>query len=52
MFVAITNATTTELANAAVSDVTFSAAELAQGTTGGTTQFDSMESFWMAETLK
>ncbi|TKA77057.1 hypothetical protein B0A55_04407 [Friedmanniomyces simplex] len=52
MFTAITNATTTELANAALSDVTFSPAELAQGTTGGTTQFDSMESFWMAETLK
>ncbi|KAK5730438.1 hypothetical protein LTR15_000375 [Elasticomyces elasticus] len=52
MFMAITNATTTQLANAAMSDITYSPAELAQGTTGGTTQFDSMESFWMAETLK
>ncbi|KAK6427725.1 hypothetical protein LTR81_000069 [Elasticomyces elasticus] len=52
MFMAITNATTTQLANAALSDITYSPAELAQGTTGGTTQFDSMESFWMAETLK
>ncbi|KAK3115074.1 hypothetical protein LTR53_005940 [Teratosphaeriaceae sp. CCFEE 6253] len=52
MFAAITNATTTQLANAALSDISFSAEELARGTTGGTTQFDSMESFWMAETLK
>ncbi|KAK5137035.1 hypothetical protein LTR08_001044 [Meristemomyces frigidus] len=52
MFTAISNATETHLANAALSDITFSAEQLAQGTTGGTTQMDSMESFWMAETLK
>ncbi|KAK4580384.1 hypothetical protein LTR86_000587 [Recurvomyces mirabilis] len=52
MFSAIVNATETKLANAALSDISFSIEQLAKGTTGGTTQFDSMESFWMAETLK
>lgn len=52
MFTAIINATETPLANAALSDITLSKEQLAQGNTGGTTQFDSMESFWMAETLK
>ncbi|KAK4550504.1 hypothetical protein LTR36_000083 [Oleoguttula mirabilis] len=52
MFTAIVNATETHLANAALSDVTFSREQLAQGNTGGSTQMDSMESFWMAETLK
>ena len=52
MFTAITNATETHLANAALSDISFSREQLAQGNTGGTTQMDSMESFWMAETLK
>jgi mannosyl-oligosaccharide alpha-1,2-mannosidase len=52
MFEAITKATETKIANAALSDISFSAEELKQGNTGGTTQMDSMESFWMAETLK
>ncbi|KAK5118614.1 hypothetical protein LTR85_008079 [Meristemomyces frigidus] len=52
MFTSIINATETHLANAALSDITFSREQLAQGNTGGTTQMDSMESFWMAETLK
>ncbi|KAF2770729.1 putative 1,2-alpha-mannosidase [Teratosphaeria nubilosa] len=52
MFQSITNATETAVANAALSDVRFSAEELRAGNTGGTTQMDSMESFWMAETLK
>ena len=52
MFTAIINATETHLANAALSDITFSKEQLAEGNTGGTTQMDSMESFWMAETLK
>ncbi|KAK5001172.1 hypothetical protein LTR28_012882 [Elasticomyces elasticus] len=42
MFTAITNATETGLANAAISDVTI----------GADSKMDSMESFWMAETLK
>ncbi|TKA24150.1 hypothetical protein B0A50_06890 [Salinomyces thailandicus] len=48
MFTAITNASETRLANAAMSDITFSREQLKQGNT----QMDSMESFWMAETLK
>ena len=45
MFRAIQKATITELANSAVSDVTGPANELPERT-------DSMESFWMGETLK
>jgi len=52
MFTAITNATESAFANAALSDITFSREQLAHGKTGGMTQMDSMESFWMAETLK
>ena len=52
MFTAISNATETHLANAALSDISLSREQLARGNTGGTTQMDSMESFWMAETLK
>jgi mannosyl-oligosaccharide alpha-1,2-mannosidase len=44
MFVAIQKYTQTELANAALSDITV--------TTGEPPKMDSMESFWMAETLK
>lgn len=52
MFTSIINATETPLANAALSDISFSREQLKAGTTGGNTQMDSMESFWMAETLK
>lgn len=52
MFNSIINATTTHLANAALSDISFSQEQLSAGSTGGNTQMDSMESFWMAETLK
>ncbi|GAB1737943.1 hypothetical protein NU219Hw_g2456t1 [Hortaea werneckii] len=51
MFTAITNASGTRLANAAMSDITLTREQLAQ-TSAGNTQMDSMESFWMAETLK
>ncbi|KAI7575250.1 hypothetical protein KC343_g22734, partial [Hortaea werneckii] len=51
MFTAITNASETRLANAAMSDITLTREQLAQ-TSAGNTQMDSMESFWMAETLK
>lgn len=50
MFVAIMEATATDLANAALSDVTYSAEELEAGELD--VRVDSMESFWMAETLK
>ncbi|PNY25799.1 alpha-1,2-Mannosidase [Tolypocladium capitatum] len=43
MFQSIMRSTETELANSAISDVT---------ETGETNKVDSMESFWMAETLK
>ena len=49
MFTAITNATETPLANAALRDVSYS---MEQVRAGDTIQTDSMESFWMAETLK
>ncbi|OQN98759.1 hypothetical protein B0A48_15425 [Cryoendolithus antarcticus] len=49
MFQSITNVTTTPLANAALTDVTWSREELNKGRG---IQMDSMESFWMAETLK
>lgn len=47
----ILKATETNIANAALADVTFSSAEQAAAE-GVTIQMDSMESFWMAETLK
>ena len=50
MFTAITNATETPLANAAISDVSYSREQLT--TLDKQIQMDSMESFWMAETLK
>lgn len=53
MFQAIINATTTEIANSAVGDVT--ARRRVQGKTGqdeNHNRIDSMESFWGAETLK
>ena len=50
MFTAITNATETQIANAALSDITYSKQRLAAE--GREIQVDSMESFWMAETLK
>ncbi|KAJ4334472.1 hypothetical protein N0V85_009931 [Neurospora sp. IMI 360204] len=43
MFESIVNATETELAYSAIADVTVK---------GPTTKTDSMESFWLAETLK
>lgn len=52
MYTAIMKATTTDLANAALTDVTFTYEQLGKGVAGGNQQFDSMESFWMAETLK
>jgi mannosyl-oligosaccharide alpha-1,2-mannosidase len=45
MWTAITNATTTELANSAIEDVNPPAGE-------GLRMSDSMESFWLSETLK
>ncbi|KAK5109239.1 hypothetical protein LTR62_007221 [Meristemomyces frigidus] len=50
MFTAIVNATESRLANAALSDVSYSKEQLAQNNLNP--QMDSMESFWMAETLK
>lgn len=50
MFTAIVRASETELANAALSDVTYTREELESQ--GINIQMDSMESFWMAETLK
>ena len=53
MFTAIVNATETRLANAALADITYSHEQLRRGEAGNVnTQMDSMESFWMAETLK
>lgn len=49
MFTAISNATRTAFANAALRDVTYGK-DAAEGGEG--VQMDSMESFWMAETLK
>ncbi|KAK3696321.1 hypothetical protein LTR37_018057 [Vermiconidia calcicola] len=50
LFTAITNATETPLANAALSDVSFSPEQMRAEER--MVQMDSMESFWMAETLK
>lgn len=50
MFTAIIKSSETELANAALSDITYTREELKKG--GINIQMDSMESFWMAETLK
>jgi mannosyl-oligosaccharide alpha-1,2-mannosidase len=49
MFTAIANFTRTDLANAALKDISYTAEEIAAGEL---IQADSMESFWMAETLK
>lgn len=50
MFSAIIKATETPIANSALADVTWSAEQLAAS--GSSVQTDSMESFWLAETLK
>jgi mannosyl-oligosaccharide alpha-1,2-mannosidase len=50
MFTSIIQSSETELANAALSDITYTREELKKG--GFSIQMDSMESFWMAETLK
>ncbi|CAK3976026.1 glycoside hydrolase family 47 [Lecanosticta acicola] len=50
MFQAIVNATETHIANAALADITYTKEELAAQ--HAQVQMDSMESFWMAETLK
>ncbi|KAM3422822.1 alpha-1,2-Mannosidase [Cercospora zeina] len=50
MFVSIVNATETEIANAALADVTYDPAWLES--TGHSVKMNSMESFWLAETLK
>jgi mannosyl-oligosaccharide alpha-1,2-mannosidase len=47
MFTAVQDATETDIANAALSDVTTKAKDR-----DGPSQYDSMESFWLAETLK
>lgn len=55
MFNDINKATTARYASAALRDVTISREQLALGNkkdTGSTVHLDSMESFWMAETLK
>ncbi|EMC96728.1 glycoside hydrolase family 47 protein [Baudoinia panamericana UAMH 10762] len=52
MFTAIRAATEGRLANAALADVTYTSDALLKGTPSGNAQYDSMESFWMAETLK
>lgn len=49
MFNAIMDATKTSLANAALNDMSYTKEQVAAGTK---IQTDSMESFWMAETLK
>jgi mannosyl-oligosaccharide alpha-1,2-mannosidase len=49
MFSSIMNATKTDLANAALRDISFTREDIGQGED---IQMDSMESFWMAETLK
>ena len=48
MFTAIISVSRTHLANAALSDITWSRKDLGEQQI----QMDSMESFWMAETLK
>ena len=50
MFEAIIRSSETELANAALSDITYTREELKSK--GVEIRMDSMESFWMAETLK
>jgi len=50
MFTAIVQASETELANAALSDITYTHEQMHKE--GISIQMDSMESFWMAETLK
>lgn len=50
MFGSIVNATETHIANAALADVTHDPVWLAS--TGHNVKMDSMESFWLAETLK
>lgn len=50
MFMSIVSATQTPIANAALADITYTKEELAGQ--GAQVQMDSMESFWMAETLK
>lgn len=50
MFTAIAGASRTPLANAALADITYTREQLEK--IGATVQMDSMESFWMAETLK
>lgn len=50
MFTSIIQSSETELANAALSDITYTREALKKG--GINIQMDSMESFWMAETLK
>lgn len=50
MFTAITNSAKTDLAYAALSDITHTRESLEKG--GISIKMDSMESFWMAETLK
>lgn len=50
MFASIIQSSETEFANAALSDITYTREVLKKG--GMNIQMDSMESFWMAETLK
>lgn len=50
MFQSIISATQTPIANAALADITYTKEELAAQ--GAQVKMDSMESFWMAETLK
>ncbi|PPJ55230.1 hypothetical protein CBER1_05676 [Cercospora berteroae] len=50
MFTSVINATETDMANAALADVTYDPAWLAS--TGHSVKMNSMESFWLAETLK
>ncbi|PIA99341.1 Mannosyl-oligosaccharide 1,2-alpha-mannosidase MNS1 [Cercospora beticola] len=50
MFTSIVNATETDIANAALADVTYDPAWLES--TGHSVKMNSMESFWLAETLK
>lgn len=50
MFTAIIQSSETKLANAALTDITYTREQLEKE--GVSIQMDSMESFWMAETLK
>ncbi|KXT05895.1 hypothetical protein AC578_395 [Pseudocercospora eumusae] len=50
MFTSIINATETPIANAALADITWPPEQLAAA--GASVKMDSMESFWLAETLK